>query len=172
MVALLLERGGDPNIAESEFGSYPVHFALDRKAPILRALLEGGARANVKDSLGFTPAMRSKRKDIRALLARKPMPRKKSAGPDLGPLFAEARGLKKKVLSGVPVAFLKKSSRALFDECDLSPHAFPELHPIGDLSGRLLVVDGSKAPLPVLVFDEGEFTRLAPSWKAFVAKLR
>jgi ankyrin repeat protein len=55
IAALLIRHGADVNRADAG-GSTALHFAvLNRNPELIRMLLAGGAKKNVKDSQGYTP---------------------------------------------------------------------------------------------------------------------
>ncbi len=59
MVAYLIEKGADANVAEDGQKWTALHFAArDQKEEIVRALLDGGAQVDASDSFGNTPLWR------------------------------------------------------------------------------------------------------------------
>lgn len=56
VVALLLERGADPNVPCQPYGDSPLHLAVrEFRAKIIKLLLEGGANPDMPDAEGATP---------------------------------------------------------------------------------------------------------------------
>lgn len=59
LISLLLEAGADPNATSSFLGSTALHFAADyAKVENIEALLSGGAKVDLQDSLGNTALTR------------------------------------------------------------------------------------------------------------------
>jgi len=198
VVALLLERGADPNTAANDKLS-PLHFAVERgKVSIVRMLLEAGARVDARSDWHGTPLDMAKKADIRKLLELAKAGRlkpgtKTPAAPKRAVLPAKlthflaknARAFTGKRLAGLPgyarnakveVRFLKAPSLTLFTDNDIDPLAHPTYVPLARLDSepQFLVVDVSKAALPVLMWEHevNEFYKVAPSLEKLVARLR
>jgi ankyrin repeat protein len=63
IVSLLIEKGADINITNSEYRT-PLHqVCVDRNLEIVRHLLDNGANINAKDSDGMTPLFYCLRRD-------------------------------------------------------------------------------------------------------------